>query len=208
MIAVALAVWVGYRRATLCQVRWLVLGSAEAARLFPSARVRPLENGAYGFTYYVRARNVQTLVRDPTVTAAIMRKVDRATIDVEANDAETAQSQLKALADADALKPGTCVIRGRVVDSNNEPVVRGTIDLMGPFVFINHFQTRDDGTFTMPLEDGGMIPPARRGYYLRVRAPGDSIETPLRWHTASFSLDLANPVRDVLIRIPHDTSDN
>jgi hypothetical protein len=89
-----------------------------------------------------------------------------------------------------------------VVDKAGRGIGGATVDLMGPFVFVNHFQTRDDGTFTMPLRDGNSNAPAGRGYYLRIRAKEETAESPLRWHSASFSLDPRNPELVVEILVP------
>ena len=94
------------------------------------------------------------------------------------------------------------MIRGRVVDRSGKPVPRAMIDLLGGYVFINFFQTRDDGTFTMPLSDAGMSAPAGSSYYLQVRDEKDSAKTPIRWNTPSFSLSPTTPESDVLIVLP------
>jgi hypothetical protein len=68
---------------------------------------------------------------------------------------------------------------------------------------INCFETRDDGTFTMVLQDpGGSGPPAGSGYYLRVRASDDSEQAPKRWDTPSFLISPAESEGDAVLVIP------
>ena len=66
----------------------------------------------------------------------------------------------------------------------------------------NHFHTRDDGTFTMVLSDGGRGPPAGGGYYLRIRAGEETADRLVRWETGYFSLDPASLELVALIRVP------
>ncbi len=95
------------------------------------------------------------------------------------------------------------VIRGRVVDRQGQPLRRATIDLQGPFVFVNCFHADDDGYFVMPLVDSiGLRPPPGQGYSLRVRDQYDSVKSPLRWESVSFSLDPATPELAVVIAVP------
>jgi hypothetical protein len=65
------------------------------------------------------------------------------------------------------------------------------VDLMGGYVYINHFQTRADGTFTMPIKA-----PPRDGYYLRIRYGDEK-----RMRTPRFSLSASEPERVSLIRV-------
>jgi len=166
-IAVVLAVFYGYRRSVMAQVRWIAPGSKQAESLFPVGNVSQNSRGEYEFSYYARRRRIQSLL--PQMTQG-RYAVDREGIRVSSRDRTAADEHLKRLRDADVLPPGTFVIRGRVIDKESKPLGGATVDLMGPYVFINHFQTRDDGTFTMPLSDGRSKAPAGHGYYLRIRA--------------------------------------
>jgi hypothetical protein len=130
-------------------------------------------------------------------------QIDRQSIEIKSPDQGATQAWLGTLQKADQPQPGAFVIRGKVVDRSGKPVPRATIDLLGGYVFINYFDTRDDGTFTMPLSDTGTgAPPAGSGYYLQVRTNKKSTNAPVRWNTPSFSLDPTTPESDVLIVLP------
>jgi hypothetical protein len=81
------------------------------------------------------------------------------------------------------------------------PAEEGALPFVS-FVLIDHFETRDDGTFAMSLNDGGMSAPAGGGYYLRVRAAEESAERLVRWNTPGFTLDPQNRERLALIVVP------
>jgi hypothetical protein len=203
LVAVALMCWLGYRQATLCRVHWLSPGSPAAKALFPIPTIHKLDDGSFTFTYYARSRDIQSLLTALPNTGDRDLQIDRQSMVIKSPDQATTQACLVALQTADKPKPVSFVIRGRLVDRNGKPVARATIDLMGSFVFINYFETRDDGTFTMPLTDpAGSAPPAGSGYYLRVRDDKDSAKHPFRWNTPSFSLDPTAPESDVLIVLP------
>jgi hypothetical protein len=203
LVAVALTCWLGYRQATLCRVHWLSSGSPAAKALFPSTTIQRLDDGSYTFTYDARSRDIQSLYSALLPAGNSKLLPDRQSIVCESPDQASAQECLQALQTADKAKPGSFVIRGKLVDRSGKPVARATIDLMGSYVFINYFQTRDDGTFTMPLTDpAGSAPPAGSGYYLQVRDKTDSAKQPIRWNTPGFSLDPTTPESDVLIVLP------
>jgi hypothetical protein len=203
LVAVALTCWLVYRQATLCRLHWLPPGSPAAKALFPTPTIQKLDDGSHTFTYYARSRDIQTLLTALPNTGDRHMQIDRQSMVIKSPDLPTAQACLGALQTADKPKPGSFVIRGKLVDRSGKPVARATIDLMGSFVFINYFATRDDGTFTMPLTDpAGSAPPAGSGYYLRVRDDKDSAKHPFRWNTPSFSLDPTTPESDVLIVLP------
>jgi hypothetical protein len=203
LFAIVLSCWLGYRRATHCQLRWLSPGSAEAKTLFSAPAIQHLDDGSYRLTYYSRSRDVQDLLRMSQPTGDYNVRVDGQSIVVKSPDLTLIQLYLQSLQTADKRQPGTFVIRGRVVDRSGQPVAHATIDVMGNFASINSFQTRDDGTFAMPLDDAGaMSAPAGSGYYLRVRIDGASAAKGMRWETASFSLSPEIPERDAVIVIP------
>jgi hypothetical protein len=202
LVAVALMCWLGYR-ATLCRIQWLPPGSAAAKALFPVPTIHKLDDGSYTVTYYARSRDIQSLYSAVLPAGNSKLLPNRQLIVCESPDQASAQQCLQALQTADKAKSGSFVIRGKVVDRSGKPVARATIDLMGSFVFINYFQTRDDGTFTMPLSDSGVSPPpAGSGYYLQVRAKKDSTNAPVRRNTPGFSLSPTTPESDVLIVLP------
>ena len=161
LVAVALMCWLGYRRATLCRLQWLPSGSPAAKALFPAATIQKLDDGWFSFTYDARSRDIQSLYTALTPTGDRSLQIDRQSITIKCREQAASQACLGALQTADKPKPGSFVIRGKLVDRSGKPVARATIDLMGSFVFINYFETRDDGTFTMPLTDPvGLAPPA------------------------------------------------
>jgi hypothetical protein len=203
LVAVALTCWLVYRQATLCRLHWLPPGSPAAKALFPIPTIQKRDDGSYTLTYYARSCDIQSLYRAVSPAGNCKLVINRHSIVYESPDLPTAQACLAALQTADKPKPGSFVIRGKLADRSGKPVARATIDLMGSFVFINYFETRDDGTFTMPLTDPtGSAPPAGSGYYLRVRADKDSTKHPFHWNTPGFSLDPTTPESDVLIVVP------
>ena len=113
-------------------------------------------------------------------------------IDIAAEDRDLLDAYLVALRATDKLVPREMVIRGRVEDSGGDPVAGAVVDLMGPYVYVNHFRTREDGTFVMP-----MTPNEGWGYYLRIRPEGGEPET-----TGRFSLSYDEPERVVIVRLP------
>jgi len=203
LVAVALMCWLGYRHATLCRLQWLSPGSPAAKALFPAATIQQLDDGWYSFTYDARSRDIQSLYTALPPQGDRNLQINRQSITIKCREQADAQACLAALQAADKHKPGSFVIRGRVVDRSGNPVARATVDLMGGYVFINYFETRDDGTFTMPLYDSlSLSAPAGRGYYLRVRDKNETADKPIRWNTPSFSLDPATPESDVLVVLP------
>ena len=199
LVAVLLAAFYSYRRVTMAQIRWIPADSEQAASIFPVAEVAVNDQGEYEFSYYTKRQPIQAMLRPLT---KVSYRVDREAVRVAAQDEALANERLDGLRDADALPAGAFVIRGRVVDRQGEPLARATVDLMGSYVFINHFQTRDDGTFTMPLYNRSSKAPAGWGYYLRVRAKEETAENLVRWHTARFSLDSAEPELVAEIMVP------
>jgi hypothetical protein len=111
------------------------------------ASARDAASGSFGITYYSTMQQVD------------YRSSSRAEL----------EAVLDAVRRADVLHPeqDESVIFGIVVDGDGKPVGGATVDLMGPNVYINHFLTRDDGTFHMPIT----VPPGR-GYHLRIRRDG------------------------------------
>jgi hypothetical protein len=208
LFAVVLSSWLSYHRATFCQLRWLSPGSSEAKSLFPAPAIQQLDDGSHFLTYYARSRDVQALLSGRHPPGSYHLQVEPQAIVMKSPDLALLQAFLQSVQTLDKRKPGTFVIRGRVIDRSGHPVKRAMIDLMGGFVFINHFETRDDGTFTMPLGDGRSAAPAGSGYYLRVRTDKDSAEKPMRWDTPSFSLSPEMPECDAVIVLPRTLETN
>jgi hypothetical protein len=202
LVAVALMCWLGYRQATLCRLQWLTPGSAAANALFPAPTIQKLDDGWFSFIYNARCRDIQSLYQALPAEGECSLRINRQSITIKCREQAAAEACLAALQTADKPQPGSFVIRGKLVDRSGKPVARATIDLQGSYVFINYFGTRDDGTFTLPLSDGGQAAPAGSGYYLQVRGANDSANQPIRWNTPDFSLDATTPESDVLIVLP------
>lgn len=202
LLAVLLAGWFGYRRATLAQLTWLPLGSPEAEALFPVETVQATTEGQFRFTYHSRHRRLGNHPVPTGFSGRLSFRDNGQTLSAETDSEAAAHNLLQSVRDADVLPTGRQVIRGRVVDRKGRPLARASVDLMGPFVFINHLRTRDDGTFTLALEDGGLTPPRGSGYYLRIRAAEETAERHVRWNTPRFALDPAEPERVALITVP------
>jgi hypothetical protein len=200
LIAIGMGVWFGYRRATMCEVRWLKLGSYESNTLFLPSPLSVNAEGRFQETYTLRFRHSGELMANVKHVGDV--RSDRETLQISCENAGGANRDWIEFRNADQPKPGMFVIRGRVEDRQHNPVAHATIDLQGPFQFVNHFQTRDDGTFTMPLYDGPMAAPAGSGYFLRIRAAEETSENLLRWNTPSFSLSADQPEMEVVIVIP------
>jgi hypothetical protein len=113
---------------------------------------------------------------------------------MEVRDRAALEAFVDALKTADTPDPTTYAIHGRVLRSDGRPLPDATVDLLGPYVYINHFTTRDDGTFTMFIQA-----PPQPGYSLRVRFR--------RWNenqevsTPSFSLHPEDRELAVVIRV-------
>jgi hypothetical protein len=201
LIAFVLAAVIGYRRQTMARVEWIDIASPQADKLFPVESISLNPEGKYEFTYFAKRCSIQKMLGPIIHVGNINFRIDRESIDVQVEDEAIATSQLAALRKLDVVPLGTFVIRGKIVDRSGNPLAGAIIDLMGAYVFINHFQTRDDGTFTMSLTDGGSAP-AGSGYYLRVRAKEETSANQIRWNTANFSLVPNIPEMVVLITVP------
>ncbi len=161
-----------WRTANLAQVRWLDPASPEALALFPLPEVVQNDEGEWMLVYDSHCPPMQ--------------------VEVVSEDREEVESHLRTLQDSDKLGPGEMVIRGRVEDLDGKPVPGAMVDLMGPSVYINHFETGADGTFVMPI-----TPKVGWGYYLRVRPSNAE-----RRSTGRFSLSYDEPERVAIVRLP------
>lgn len=201
LLAVLLAVWFGYRRATMAQLTWLPLGSPEAEALFPVETVQTTTEGQFRFAYHSRRKRLGNHPVPTGFSGRLSFRDNGQTVSAETDSEGAAHELLQSVRDADVLPTGRQVIRGRVVERKGRPLAGASVDLMGPFVFINHLRTRDDGTFTMVLEYGGLTPPLGSGYYLRIRSADETAEQHVRWQTPTFALDAAHPERVALITV-------
>lgn len=196
LVAIAFSAMLSWDYLTTARTTWLDPASPEAARLVPEAVIVE-KDGSYTATFTPRFRDMQELF-------AIMEKAqlpsgsrtagyvghDGQQIEFTTSERPPLEARLTLLKTNDVLMPGTFVIRGRVEDSEGRAVSKATVDLMGSYVYINHFQTREDGTFLMPIQ-----PPPGRGYYLRIRYGDQAM------NTGSFTLDPENPEMVVVVRV-------
>lgn len=183
-MAVALSAVGSWRYLNRAQAKWLEPSSGEAEAI----EVEPVltrQDDRYATSYRSRFRNIGRLFaetdrRMDQTGGDLSTTTDpfRGWIKLETDDPALLEAWLGALREADQPEAGWMVIRGLVVDSEGRGVPDATIDLMGPYVYINHFQTRQDGTFTMPIE----APPGF-GYHLRVRPDSAAAQ-----RTGMFSL--------------------
>ena len=188
-----------WRTANLAQLRWLDPTSPEANELSPNSTISQNEDGEWATSYCARCRSIHDLTKKLEADGVTLGgdhttlwDSQRGKIDMSAEDRALLAAYLVALDAADKLGPREMVIRGRVEDSEGNPVTGAIVDVMGPYVYINHFRTRKDGTFVMP-----MTPEEGWGYYLRIRPEGGEPET-----TGRFSLSYDEPEQVVVVRLP------
>ena len=198
LVAVVLSAVQSWRYWTTAHTVWLDSSSPEARRFLAVTEI--VERGE-GFTATFRPnfRNLGDLVNIVEKAAipsgsGMNSRFDHQSQQMRFETAERKplEDRLALLTASDVLQPGWFVIRGRVEDSSGDPVGGAIVDLMGGYVYINHFQTRPDGAFLMPIQA-----PAGNGYYLRIRYQDDT----RRMNTQSFSLDPANPEKVVRIQV-------
>ena len=195
VVAIVLSSISTWRYLSLARIEWLAPSSAAARQLWtePVVAKRGVDFTAV-FTPKFRdvsdlyAIEVQT---KPAWQGSFGRQVDhpRQTIRLESSHQPRLEETLSAMAKSDLPKKGWFAIRGMVEDREGRPVADAMVDLMGSYVYVNHFQTRPDGTFTMPIQ----APPGR-GYYFRVRYGGNR-----RMKTDRFALTDGN--RELVARI-------
>ena len=190
MVAVGLSSVSTWHYLSLARIEWLAPASVAARQLVTKPVVIELDDG-FSATYASKFLPVDELLKMATEAQRSGRTTlhHRHTITVQSSDKSHLEEMLAALAKADAPKKGWFAIRGVVEDREGRPVADAMVDLMGSYVYINHFQTRPDGTFTMPIQ----APPGR-GYYFRVRYGGNR-----RMKTDRFALTDGN--RELVARI-------
>ena len=188
-----------WRTANIAHIYWLDPTSPAIDRMFPPAIVRQNEDGEWATVYRARYRDINDLTGrleadgvTPGGDHTIQWDSHQGTIGVAAENRELLNAYVWALRAADKLGPREMVLRGRVEDSEGLPVAGAFVDLMGPYVYINHFQTREDGTFVMPMK-----PHEAWGYYLRIRPKGGE---PMA--TGRFSLSYDEPEQVVVVKLP------
>jgi len=198
LVALSLGLFGWWRVTYLAQTRWLDPASPEAVALFPESQVELNADGEWGCAYASRCVSISALdskleAKGIEIQGGYSFHWDGPTNRVEfsGGNRESVEAYLAALKAADIVQPGKIVIRGQVVDHQGNPVANAIVDLQGPYVYINHFKTRDDGTFVMPI-----TPHKGWGYHLRIRPPGGE---PM--NTDRFSLRYDEPERVVIVRI-------
>jgi hypothetical protein len=112
------------------------------------------------------------------------------TITVRSANREKLAETLAEMQQADIALPGRFIIHGLVKDAAGNPLPGATLDLMGPWSSMNNFQSRGDGTFSMPTRA-----PARSGYYFRIYYGKKQIDS------TTFTLDADRPEIFVVIRV-------
>jgi hypothetical protein len=201
IVAIFLACTIGYRRNFMAQLTWIPVEKEDTVKLFPPAeKVQKSDDGRFEFVYYARNRSIQHLIAKSKVRNYV---VTEEAVRVTTEDESEAEDLLQLIQKTDTLPAGALTIRGKLRDSNGNPVSGSTIDILGGFQFINCFRTRDDGTFTMALSDRDPKVPVGTALYFRVRSPMDSADNPRRWNSGYFFLDSSNPVSLLDIQIPN-----
>jgi hypothetical protein len=177
---------------------WLDPVSSEAEQLTPKSEIIEKE-GVYTAKYNARNRDLHDLLKimmNANLPSGSKSKMivsgDKQQVEFEFGERKPLEDRLSLLMANDTIMPGSFVIRGRIVDSSGQPVSSAVVDLMGSYVYINHFITRDDGGFLM-----FMTPPANSGYYLRIRYDNEKHQI----NTRRFTLDATKPEMAVLIQV-------
>lgn len=202
VVAILLSGVLGYRRASMAQIKWLDPSSKAAKAMFPSPAIREREDGACEFHYYAKNRNIQKLLPEVSSGGYSVGEEEITIFTRHEGRKSEAKKQLEAIRAADVLPQGSFVIRGLVRDSGGDPVPRAQIDILGKFVFINCWRTREDGTFTMALTDENAGVRDGGGYYFRIRHLAETKENLIRWHSRYFKLHPQNPEMVVDIVLP------
>lgn len=200
-VAILLSVSLGYRRASMAQMEWLAPNSNAAQSLHPQAEITTGENRRFQFDYSSRNTSIEHLT--PVLNAMgnggwSLLPIGTDSVRVYNKDRQVLEDNLQRLRTNDTLTSGSFVIRGRVEDRSGNPLSGANIDVLGRFVFINCFKTREDGTFTMPLSDENASFPAGDGYYFRIRTSDET----KHWHSAYFSISEDKPELVVDIVVP------
>jgi len=193
VIALGLGGFLAWRSAGMAKTTWLDPASIEAQQLSPRSEIENTGDGRFRLIYRTRNRPLSSLtgvVKWPPSYAATFQG-DQGFVKIDTDDRQALDAALVAMQQADEIPPGKFVIRGVVVDAEGEPVAEATVDFLGNYVYVNHFRTRDDGTFTMPLDA-----PASSGYWLRVRVNDGQVR-----ETRHFSLTVDEPERVVRIEV-------
>ena len=196
LVALVLSSISTWRYLSLARIEWLA-PSSTAVRQFWTEPVVSEQGNDFTAVYRAKCRDVNDLYNlaledqrgHPDGSSGSSLDHQRLVITVESSDKPYLGKMLAALAEADTPKKGWFTIRGIVEDREGRPVADAMVDLMGSYVYINHFQTREDGTFTMLIQA-----PPDRGYYLRIRYAGNR-----QMNTARFKLSDDN--RELVVRI-------
>jgi len=196
LVAIGLSAVMSWRYINQAKIEWLEPSSAAAGQLWAEPVVTQ-EGGEFTAVYRSRFRDEEELYAAELTGRMVPgggsfgMQMDqlRQSIKLKSSDRSHLEDRLAALAEADVPKRGWFAIRGVVENRDGRPVPDARVDLMGSSVYINHFITREDGTFTMPLQ----APPGP-GYYLRIRYGGNR-----RMNTARFTLSDDN--RELVVRI-------
>lgn len=196
LVALILGGILAYRRRAMAQMQ--ILDAAASAKIVPPApTIRQRDDGEFEVHYVARSRSIQKLLKNLRVGQGGYT-VHNQDITIHSEERSYVESARDVLLEDDQLPQGSMVLRGVVRDRAGKPVPNATVDIMGKFVFINCFRTRENGTFTMAITDRNSMVPAGFGYYLRIRTAGETH----RWNTGYFSLNLDQPEMDLVIVVP------
>ncbi len=196
LVAIGLSAVMSWRYLNTAKIKWLDPSSTAARQLW-SEPVVTQQGDEFTASYRSKFRDEGELYAAELTgrmaprggSFGLQTNQSRQLITLESSDRAHLEDALAALAKADVPKKGWFAIRGVVEDRAGLPVGDAMVDLMGSSVYINHFKTREDGTFTMPIQS-----PPGRGYYFRVRYDADR-----RMNTARFML--SDDKRELVVRI-------
>ena len=197
LVAIGLSAVMSWRYINQAGIEWLEPSSAAARQLWAEPVVTQ-EGDEFTAVYRSKCRDEDELYSTELTGRMVSgggsfgMQMDRMRqlIKLESSDKSHLKNRLAALAKADVPKKGWFSIRGAVEDREGRPVADAMVNLRGgSWAYINHFKTREDGTFTMPIQA-----PPDRGYYFDIRYGGNR-----RMKTAPFTLSDDN--RELVVRI-------
>ncbi|MFI4877054.1 MAG: carboxypeptidase-like regulatory domain-containing protein [Blastopirellula sp. JB062] len=195
MLSLPLAYLTQWRYADRAQVGWLQADSTQAQQWLGKIKIAvdaDLPTAAYTSNYVDVRRLYQMAESSVRPSAALQADFDNDRVIVRCEDPRELKALVEAMRQADRRSPDQFVIRGRVVNRDGLPISGAAIDLVGPWSIENYFRTREDGSFSMPVNA-----PAGDGYALQIRADQNHpILTP------PFSLHNQQRERIAQIRLP------
>ena len=193
-IALLLGGTLAYRRGSMAQLRNV---EKYKTQTLPIAEITQRDDGNFELFYRAKCRSIQSLIKHLEIGRGGYA-VKNESVVIYSEEKPRVEAALATLLKHDKLPTGSVVIRGVVRQRDGKPLAGATLDVLGRYQFINCFQTRDDGTFTMALSDRDPMLPFGMGYYLRIRTAGET----QRWNTGYISISKQNPEISVEIVVP------